>query len=105
VLQRCEFLRRVELLAPLTNEQVTKLADALESVTFQSDEYIIRQGDQVTDWKRLVSRKWLAEQQTNRCVCSIHFAGPCIVSRFKATSYIIRQGDQVTGEWCRLLSR
>ncbi|KAG5180035.1 putative cGMP-dependent protein kinase [Tribonema minus] len=46
VMRRCDFLRRVELLAPLTNEQVTKLADALESVTFEEGQYIIRQGEQ-----------------------------------------------------------
>jgi CRP-like cAMP-binding protein len=48
ILRRCEFLRRVPLLQPLNNEQVTKLADALDSVVFKADQYIIRQGEQVT---------------------------------------------------------
>jgi CRP-like cAMP-binding protein len=47
VLKRCEFLRRVDLLSPLTNEQITKLADALESTVFPAGDYIIRQGEQV----------------------------------------------------------
>ncbi|CAM9441201.1 unnamed protein product [Chrysoparadoxa australica] len=43
---RCEFLRRVPLLEPLNNDQITKLADALEQVHFKEGEYIIRQGEQ-----------------------------------------------------------
>lgn len=46
IVSRCEFLRKVPFLAELTNEQVTKLADALEERTFMRDEYIIRQGQQ-----------------------------------------------------------
>ena len=41
------------LLQPLNNEQITKLADALDSVIFKPDQYIIRQGEQVIS--RLVS--------------------------------------------------
>lgn len=44
ILQRCGFLRRIKLLEALTNEQVTTLAGALSSVTFEKDQYIIRQG-------------------------------------------------------------
>mmetsp|Transcript_5283 Transcript_5283/g.5782 ORF Transcript_5283/g.5782 Transcript_5283/m.5782 type:complete len:820 (-) Transcript_5283:366-2825(-) len=42
---RCEFLKKCSFLDPLTNEQISKLAGALETVTFEDGEYIVRQGD------------------------------------------------------------
>ncbi|KAG5187649.1 putative cGMP-dependent protein kinase [Tribonema minus] len=60
VVQRCDFLRHVELLKPLTNEQVTKIADALEPITFGQDAYIIRQGEQGDTF-------YLIEDGTVRC--------------------------------------
>eukprot|EP00903_Cladosiphon_okamuranus_P007650 g7418.t1 len=50
IVSRCEFLRKVPFLAELNNEQVNKLADALEVREFQKDEYIIRQGQQGEDF-------------------------------------------------------
>ncbi|CBN75351.1 conserved unknown protein [Ectocarpus siliculosus] len=50
ILSRCEFLRKVPFLAELNNEQVNKLADALEVKEFLQDEYIIRQGQQGEDF-------------------------------------------------------
>ena len=37
---RCEFLKKCSFLDPMSNEQISKLAGALETVT-----YIVRQGD------------------------------------------------------------
>lgn len=45
MVHRCEFLKKCPFLDPLSNEQIGKLAGALESRSFESDEYIIRQGD------------------------------------------------------------
>lgn len=42
---RCEFLKKCSFLDPLTNEQISKLAGALEPCTFEDGEYIVRQGD------------------------------------------------------------
>ncbi|CAM9656305.1 unnamed protein product [Pylaiella littoralis] len=50
IVSRCEFLRKVPFLAELSNEQVNKLADALEDREFPQDEYIIRQGQQGEDF-------------------------------------------------------
>jgi serine/threonine protein kinase len=46
IVRRCEFLRKVPLLEPLSNEQITKLADALEEKSYSEGEYIIKQGEQ-----------------------------------------------------------
>ena len=45
MVHRCEFLKKCIFLDPLSNEQISKLAGALESCTFENDQYIIRQGD------------------------------------------------------------
>jgi cGMP-dependent protein kinase len=42
---RCEFLKKCSFLDPLSNEQISKLAGALETVTLEDGEYIVRQGD------------------------------------------------------------
>lgn len=42
---RCEFLKKCTFLDPLTNEQISKLAGALETTQYNDGEYIIRQGD------------------------------------------------------------
>ena len=39
----CEFLKKCKFLDPLTNEQISKLAGALETVDYNEGEYIIRQ--------------------------------------------------------------
>lgn len=45
MVHRCEFLKKCPFLDPLSNEQIGKLAGALESCSFENDDYIIRQGD------------------------------------------------------------
>jgi len=45
MVHRCEFLKKCPFLDPLSNDQISKLAGALESCSFDPDEYIIRQGD------------------------------------------------------------
>lgn len=45
MVHRCEFLKKCPFLDPLSNEQIGKLAGALDSCSFESDDYIIRQGD------------------------------------------------------------
>jgi CRP-like cAMP-binding protein len=45
MMARCEFLRRVPLLQPLTNEQITKVAGALAEVELPERSYVITQGD------------------------------------------------------------
>jgi len=42
---RCEFLKKCKFLDPLSNEQISKLAGALETVDYDEGEYIIRQGE------------------------------------------------------------
>lgn len=42
---RCEFLKKCSFLDPLSNEQISKLAGALETITFDDGDYIVRQGD------------------------------------------------------------
>jgi CRP-like cAMP-binding protein len=42
---RCEFLKKCLFLDPLSNEQISKLAGALETYLYEDGEYIIRQGD------------------------------------------------------------
>ncbi len=42
---RCEFLKKCTFLDALSNEQVSKLAGALESIVFENGDYIIRQGE------------------------------------------------------------
>jgi len=42
---RCEFLKKCAFLDPLSNEQISKLAGALEPITYEDGDYIIRQGE------------------------------------------------------------
>ena len=42
---RCEFLKKCHFLDPLSNEQIGKLAGALETEQYESGEHIIRQGE------------------------------------------------------------
>jgi CRP-like cAMP-binding protein len=45
MVHRCEFLKKCLFLDPLSNEQISKLAGALDVCTFEDGAYIIRQGD------------------------------------------------------------
>ena len=45
LLRRCEFLRNVPLLQPLSTERITKVASALREVEFPDGHQIITQGD------------------------------------------------------------
>jgi CRP-like cAMP-binding protein len=45
MVKRCEFLKKCAFLDALTNDQIGKLAGALEVCTFTDGQYIIRQGD------------------------------------------------------------
>jgi cAMP-dependent protein kinase regulator len=42
---RCEFLKKCAFLDPLSNEQISKLAGALDTVIFEEGDVIVRQGD------------------------------------------------------------
>ena len=43
--KRCEFLKKCVFLDPLSNDQIAKLAGALDVATFEDGQYIVRQGD------------------------------------------------------------
>lgn len=45
MVKRCEFLKKCVFLDPLSNEQVAKLAGALDVTTYEDGQYIIKQGD------------------------------------------------------------
>lgn len=45
MVRRCEFLKKCAFLDPLTNEQIGKLAGALEEEVYSDGEFIIKQGD------------------------------------------------------------
>lgn len=45
MVHRCEFLKKCPFLDPLSNEQISKLAGALDICSFEDGAYIIRQGD------------------------------------------------------------
>jgi CRP-like cAMP-binding protein len=45
MVQRCAFLKKCVFLDPLSNDQIAKLAGALEVCNFEDGEYIIKQGD------------------------------------------------------------
>ncbi len=45
VVHLCEFLKKCVFLDPLNNDQISKLAGALEPVTYENDHVIIKQGD------------------------------------------------------------
>lgn len=45
MVHRCEFLKKCPFLDPLSNEQIGKLAGALDTCTFEPGQHIIRQGD------------------------------------------------------------
>ncbi len=50
VSERCEFLKKCPFLDSLNNEQITKLAGALEESTYNEGEFIVRQGGTGTDF-------------------------------------------------------
>jgi hypothetical protein len=45
MVMRCEFLKKCAFLDPLSNEQISKLAGALETIVYEDGDYIIRQGE------------------------------------------------------------
>lgn len=45
MMRRCEFLKKCVFLDALTNDQISKLAGALDEVVFPDRNAIIRQGD------------------------------------------------------------
>ena len=45
MVKRFEFLKKCVFLDPLSNDQISKLAGALEVATFEDGQYIIKQGD------------------------------------------------------------
>ena len=45
MVMRCEFLKNCKFLDPLSNEQIGKVAGALETFLYDDGEYIIRQGE------------------------------------------------------------
>lgn len=45
MVKRCEFLKKCAFLDPLSNEQISKLAGALETLNYKDGDYVIRQGD------------------------------------------------------------
>ena len=50
MVSRCEFLKKCAFLDPLTNEQIGKLAGALETVIFEPSQFVIRQGEAGTNF-------------------------------------------------------
>jgi CRP-like cAMP-binding protein len=44
--RRCEFLKRCPFLEPLTPQELSKLAGALEVSYYEPGDYIVRQGDE-----------------------------------------------------------
>ena len=47
---RCEFLKKCAFLDPLNNEQIGKLSGALETVIFEPNQFVIRQGEAGTNF-------------------------------------------------------
>jgi cAMP-dependent protein kinase regulator len=45
MVHRCEFLKKCLFLDPLSNEQISKLAGALDTCTFENNQNIITQGE------------------------------------------------------------
>ena len=45
MVKRCEFLKKCSFLDALTNEQIGKLAGALEVTQYEDGQHIVRQGD------------------------------------------------------------
>lgn len=45
ILKRCEFLKKCSFLEILNNDQISKLAGALEVITYKKNDYIVKQGD------------------------------------------------------------
>ena len=50
MVSRCEFLKKCAFLDPLNNEQIGKLAGALETVSYEPNQFIIRQGEAGTSF-------------------------------------------------------
>lgn len=45
MVKRCEFLKKCMFLDPLSNEQIAKVAGALDVSSFDDGEYVVRQGE------------------------------------------------------------
>lgn len=45
MVHRCEFLKKCLFLDPLSNEQISKLAGALDTCTFENNQHVITQGE------------------------------------------------------------
>ena len=50
MVSRCEFLKKCAFLDPLNNEQIGKLAGALETISYEPNQFIIRQGEAGTSF-------------------------------------------------------
>jgi CRP-like cAMP-binding protein len=48
--KRCDFLKKCSFLEPLTNEQISKVAGALEVTTYEAGSHILRQGEHGTSF-------------------------------------------------------
>ena len=60
MVMRCEFLKKCAFLDPLSNEQVGKLAGALEVCAYEEGDHIVRQGEAGTSF-------FIIEEGTVRC--------------------------------------
>lgn len=57
---RCEFLKNCKFLDPLSNEQIGKVAGALDTLIYEDGDYIIKQGDHGDSF-------YIIEEGTVRC--------------------------------------
>jgi serine/threonine protein kinase/CRP-like cAMP-binding protein len=60
MLTRCEFLKNCKFLDPLSNEQIGKVAGALDTILYEDGDYIIRQGEHGDSF-------YIIEEGTVRC--------------------------------------
>ena len=57
---RCEFLKNCKFLDPLSNDQIGKVAGALDTLMYEDGDYIIRQGEHGDSF-------YIIEEGTVRC--------------------------------------
>ena len=62
IISRCGFFKKCSFLESLTNEQITKLAGAMKSISFSDGQPIVRQGDAPTQF-------YIIESGTVKCSC------------------------------------